>query len=610
MSDAHRIALAAARGAAAAVEASRGRLNDLNVYPVPDGDTGSNLSDTARELAAGLEAGSPDGTAGVAIAAKRAVLMGASGNSGAILSQIVGGFADVVGPAAGLDPPTLARALRSASDAAYRPVQLPIEGTMLTVIRVMAETAESHVDDDLDTLIDRVLDAGADCVTRTQSMLAVLREAGVVDAGAAGLVEFCRGAVAGARGEHIQAPLESIARPLSIEAVHQEESRFRYCTSFLVEGDEIERELLERQLRQLGDCLLVVGEAPMCRVHLHTDDPGAALSRAVAMGAVDRVAIANMQEQTRQREERLSAGPALVALPGGRAGDDAPLTAENTAIVLDSTADLPHPEREHENWRMVPLIVRFGEEQFEDWAGIEPAELYRRLRAGGPHPRTAAPAPGAYLRMFEQLSGFAHIIVLPVSSKVSGSLQAAQIAADDPGAGGRVTVLDGHSVSVGTWMLAEGVQRMLEEGTTLADIRAWVEAARERLQIVIYVPTLEYLRRGGRISRAREISGNAIGIRPILTLRDGELGLYRRVRGGRRRALHEFERFLAEHAPEGRPARVGVAHGADPAGAESIVKMVRAVRPDATIERVCEIGAVVGTHGGPGTLGMMVLAEP
>jgi fatty acid kinase/fatty acid kinase fatty acid binding subunit len=610
MSDAHRIALAAARGAAAAVEASRGRLNDLNVYPVPDGDTGSNLADTARELAAGLEASSPDGAAAVAVAAKRAVLMGASGNSGAILSQIVGGFVDVVGSASGLDAATLARALRSASDAAYRPVQLPIEGTMLTVIRVMAETAEAHPDDDLNALIDRVLDAAADCVTRTQTMLAVLREAGVVDAGAAGLVEFCRGAVAGARGEQIHAPIESIVRPLSMEAVHQEESRFRYCTSFLVEGDEIERERLERQLRQLGDCLLVVGEAPMCRVHLHTDDPGAALSRAVAMGAIDRVAIANMHEQTRQREERLSAGPTLVAIPGGRADADATLTAENTAIVLDSTADVPHPEREHENWRMVPLIVRFGDEQFDDWAGIEPEELYRRLRAGGPHPRTAAPAPGAYLRMFEQLSDYAHIVVLPVSSKVSGSLQAAQIAADDPASSGRVTVIDGRSVSIGTWMLAEGVQRLLEEGTTLDELTAWVESARDRLRIVIYVPTLEYLRRGGRISRAREISGNALGVRPILTLHDGELGLYRRVRGGRRRALHAFERFLTEHAPEGRPARVGIAHGADPAGAESLVKMVRAVRPDATIERVCEIGAVVGTHGGPGTLGMMVLAEP
>ncbi|MEP6642666.1 MAG: DAK2 domain-containing protein, partial [Gaiellales bacterium] len=202
MSDAHRIALAAARGAAAAIDASRGRLNDLNVYPVPDGDTGSNLAETARELADALELTTGEGVAAVAAAAKRAVLMGASGNSGAILSQIVGGFADVVGSAPTLDAPTLARALRSASDAAYRPVQLPIEGTMLTVIREMAEAAESQTGAELDAAIDEVLATAARSVVRTQSMLEVLREAGVVDAGAAGLVEFCRGAVAGARGEH------------------------------------------------------------------------------------------------------------------------------------------------------------------------------------------------------------------------------------------------------------------------------------------------------------------------------------------------------------------------------------------------------------------------
>src|SRR5690242_8347414 len=445
MSDAHRIAVAAARGAAAAVEASRGRLNDLNVYPVPDGDTGSNLADTARELVTGLEAATAGGPAAVAAAAKRAVLMGASGNSGAILSQIVGGFADVAGGAEEIDSHVLARALRSATEAAYRPVQQPIEGTMLTVIREMAETAEGLAGGELGDVLDAVLEAGAESLARTQGMLAVLRDAGVVDAGAAGLVEFCRGAVAGARGEHIQAPLEAIDRPLSFEAVHQEESLFRYCTSFLLEGDDIDRDRLEAELLAMGDCLLVVGEAPMCRVHLHTDDPGAALSRAVAMGSLDRVAIANMHEQTRRREERLSAAPTLVALPGGRA-DTGGLTAENTAVVLDSTADLAHPEREHANWRMVPLTVRFGDEQFEDYREIAPAEFYRRLRNGGPHPQTAAPSPGAYLRAYEALSGYAHIIVLPVSSKVSGSVQAARIAAEDPAAGGRVTVLDGLAV--------------------------------------------------------------------------------------------------------------------------------------------------------------------
>ena len=197
-----------------------------------------------------------------------------------------------------------------------------------------------------------------------------------------------------------------------------------------------------------------------------------------------------------------------------------------------------------------------------------------------------------------------------MSSRVSGSVQAARIAADDPSAGGRVTVLDGLTVSVGTGMLADGVQRMLEAGTTLAEVTAWVEAARDRLRLVIYVDTLEYLRRGGRISRTRELAGNMVGLRPLLTLRDGELALYRRVVGGRRRALREFDRFLCANAPADADVRVALAHADDPEGAQRLAERVKELRPRARIERVCEVGAVVGTHGGPGTLGLLVLAEP
>ncbi len=320
----------------------------------------------------------------------------------------------------------------------------------------------------------------------------------------------------------------------------------------------------------MGDCLLVVGEAPMCRVHLHTDDPGAALTRAVEMGSIDRVAIANMHEQTRQREERLRAAPTLVALPGGRAGADR-LTAENTAIVLDSTADLPHPEREHPNWRMVPLIVRFGEEQFEDWVGIEPAAVLpaaaKRRPASADGGAVAGRLP-AHVRAAGRLRP--HHRPAGLLARLGAACRRRGSPPTIPQAGGRVTVLDGHTVSVGTGMLADGVQRLLEAGTTVDEVTAWVEDARERLRLVIYVDTLEYLRRGGRISRTRELAGNMVGLRPLLTLRDGEIALYRRVVGGRRRALREFDRFLCANAPADADVRVALAHAADPEGVERL----------------------------------------
>ena len=596
MIGARHIALALAQGGAAAVEASSARLNDLNVYPVPDGDTGSNLAHTAAKLAAGLERSPADNRQELALAAKRAALAGASGNSGIILSQIVAGFADVMGPPGEVDQALLARALRAATEAAYRPVRQPIEGTMLTVIRVMAETAESMPGADLDEVVDAVLEAAAGTVERTQEMLDVLRDAGVVDAGAAGLVEFARGAVAAYRGHHIEAPQETLTRPLTVDMLHQQESRYRYCTAFLVEGPDVDPEGLERTLATLGDSLLVVGEPPLVKVHIHTDDPGMALSAGVAMGALDAVEVANMHEQTRAREMRLT------VIEGGLS-DDEPLTTATAALVLDSTADLPHAERVHANWRVVPLTVRFGDREYADGIDLDGAGFYQLLRTSHDHPSTAAPSPGLYSAAFADLGGYRRVFVLPVSSHISASHTAAVAAAgDDP----RVTVLDGLSVSAGTILIAEGIQRLLEAGTTVAEVERWVASAREELRLLIAVDTLEFLRRGGRISRVKHLAGMAMGVRPLLTLQDGEVAQFGRVMG-RRAVPGAFERFLRERAPDGAAAHVAIAHGDCLPQAEQLAEMVRRVRPAAQVEAVVELGAAVGTHGGPGTLGLAVL---
>jgi DegV family protein with EDD domain len=255
----------------------------------------------------------------------------------------------------------------------------------------------------------------------------------------------------------------------------------------------------------------------------------------------------------------------------------------------------------------VPLTVRFGDEQFRDGVDIDAAGFYARLRGGGAHPSTAAPSPGAYAAAYEELADFAHVLVLPVSSQVSASAQAARIAAETPEAGGRVTVLDGLTVSAGTVLLAQGLQRLLDAGTDMDELEAWFEAARDRVSVLIYVDTLEFLRRGGRIGRTSEVLGGALGVRPLLTIRGGRIEPYKRALG-RAAAMREFDRFLRAAVPDGSPASIGLAHADDAAGLERLREIVQRSRPQASIDRVCEIGAVVGTHGGPGTLGMLVLA--
>jgi fatty acid kinase len=295
-----------ARGALAALEASRERIDDLNVYPVPDGDTGTNLTLTARGVVEAVDASNAADRQTLAREVTRAALMSARGNSGVILSQIVRGAANALADG----PLDLPKAFRGASDEAYAAVRKPVEGTMLTVIRELAEAAEAAPELEPAELLTLLVERGEEAVGHTREQLDVLREAGVVDAGGAGLVELVRGLAAAASGNAPSVPAE-IPR-LTVEAAHQELSQYRYCTTFVVEGANLDAPALEGELERLGDSLLVVGDPSALKVHVHTDDPGAALSLGTRAGVIEGVEIADMHRQTEEREQRL-----LAALPGG-----------------------------------------------------------------------------------------------------------------------------------------------------------------------------------------------------------------------------------------------------------------------------------------------------
>jgi len=328
------------RGALTTLERNRRRIDDLNVYPVPDGDTGTNMTLTARAIVEQLEQSEAQDRPALAAELTRAALMGGRGNSGVIFSQMVRGFAEVAGSAEPLDAPALARAFRAASDTAYAQIANPVEGTMLTVIRELADEAEQQADDSPTELLRTLVARGEDAVARTQELLPVLRDAGVVDAGGAAILELVRGLAAVAAGEPI--PDAAEREQLGVDAIHQELSRFRYCTSFVVEGDGLDRSTLEAQLELLGDSLLVVGDSAALKIHVHTNDPGAALSTAVALGVLERIEIANMHAQTEQREERLlratlEAPPAtcsVVAVAAG-AGNRALFESFGTTEVVE-----------------------------------------------------------------------------------------------------------------------------------------------------------------------------------------------------------------------------------------------------------------------------------
>ena len=277
------------------------------------------------------------------------------------------------------------------------------------------------------------------------------------------------------------------------------------------------------------------------------------------------------------------------------------LTRENTAIVLDSTADFPDAPQRFPNVRVVPLYVRFGEESFKDYEELAPAEFYARLRTASELPTTSQPTPQDFLRAYEELAAYERIYSLHISSKLSGTFASASLAAGETGAD-RVRLIDTESASVGIAMLALDFQRLLERGPTDEEIEALAERHRRDAGLLFTVDTLEFLAKGGRIGRARALAGSLLNVKPILTIEDGEVLPLTRVRG-RQKALEEFRKRFEAQTHDGPGLYVGIAHADAPDTVEELRALVQASRPAAEIELVTTLGAVVGTHAGPGTVG-------
>ena len=277
------------------------------------------------------------------------------------------------------------------------------------------------------------------------------------------------------------------------------------------------------------------------------------------------------------------------------------LTSLNTAIVLDSTADFPEAPERFPNWRVVPLYVRFGDESFKDYVELGPEEFYARLRTAPALPTTSQPTPGDFVAAYEQLAGYERILSLHIAGRLSGTVESARTAAGVVG-GDRVRVHDSNTASAAIAMLGLAIQRRLEHGTTDEEIEELVARYASQARLLFTVETLEFLAKGGRIGRAAAMAGQLLKVKPILTITDGEVVPLAKVRGNHK-AMQEFvERFTesTEDVPE---LRVGIAHADAPGKAEQLVKMVRDLRPRAEIELVTTLGAVVGTHAGPGCVG-------
>ncbi len=276
------------------------------------------------------------------------------------------------------------------------------------------------------------------------------------------------------------------------------------------------------------------------------------------------------------------------------------LNRDNTAVVLDSTADFPDAQIRFPNMRVVPLYVRFGEESFRDYVELDPHDFYARLRTASELPTTSQPTPQDFLTVYHALAGYERIYSLHISARLSGTFQSATLAAEEEG--DRIRLVDTESASVGIGMLALAIQEQLARGTTDDEIAALIDSYRERAGILFTVDTLEFLAKGGRIGRGKALMGSLLNVKPILAIEEGEVVPVTRARG-RGKAFEEFRKRFEEATTDGPGLSVGIAHAEAEDAVEQLREIVLAARPQAEVKLVTSLGAVVGTHAGPGTVG-------
>jgi DegV family protein with EDD domain len=563
-------------------------LNRINVFPVADSDTGTNLS-LSLGPALGVLGGPGEKHLGTMLAAIADTLLdSARGNSGAIVAQFFQGVSDSAGEITRFTTYTFAKAVTLGNEYAHDALSKPREGTILSVIAAFAESITHQVnavrEGDFPAVITSAMQRVEEALANTPNQLDVLRKAGVVDAGAKGFAEIVSGMEGYLRDGTIEPmPDSSIAHeiePAIKFAEADNDSRYRYCTECMVTGADIDRRKLREALTELGDSLVLAGTKRKAKIHIHVDEPEQVFDTARRFGELSAEKADDMhrQQHATQNDQR------------------------RFAVIVDSGADISDADMERLDIHMVPCRIQFGDHGYLDKVSITTNEFYAELESSPHHPTTSQPAPGDFRRQFQFLaSHFDDVISINLTSAASGTFQAAELAATRTNAPGRIHVVDSLNGSLGQGQLAvlaaECAEAGLDVETTLAAIREQVPETRT----YAILSDLRYAVRGGRLPRWVKSVADFLRLNPIIcTTRDGRVSLSGFMFGSHNRT-ERFARYIAGRAPKG-PVEIGIGHAICEVDALELENYLRKLVPDIGKLVVTGLGTGIGVHGGPHTL--------
>lgn len=570
-------------------------LNHINVFPVADGDTGTNLSLSLGSALAVLGDKTDEHLGMLLPRVADALLDGSRGNSGAIVAQFFQGVADAAGDLRRFTPRSFSTAIAMGSDYAHDAMSKPREGTILTVIAAVSDAVTNHVkksgDSNFPELMTAALERADSALEETTDQLDVLRKAGVVDAGAKGFVELLRGmADFIVHGRVAAAPdLSVLNEDESVPAMagSGEDSEFRYCTECIVTGTDIDRRKLREALSRLGNSLLLAGTKRKAKIHVHVNDPEAVFRVARDYGDVSAEKADDMHRQTHSSHD----------------------TGSRFAVITDSAADIADQDLERLDIHMVPCRLQFGDRGYLDKVSITSAEFYEELGCNPVHPTTSQPAPGDFRRQFQFLaSHFDDVLSISVSRSASGTFGAALSAAERVNAHGKIHVLNSRNASVGQGLLAVFAAECAHAGLSIEAAIAAVQELIPQTRTYGVLRDIRYAVRGGRVPAWVRTIAEFLNVTPFIRATgDGRI-TPSGFAFGRNGTTRKFANSVLRQSRGLGPLTIAIGHANCPADAAELEQRLRRGLPQIERLTMAELGSALGVHAGPGSL--VVAVQP
>ncbi len=476
-------------------------INKINVFPVPDADTGTNLASTVRSV---MDMIRPDQSFKIITnSIAEAALIGARGNSGVIFAQFLNGINEQTCDCHAISLKEFATSLKNSVRYLYEAISEPVEGTMLTVIREWSEFMYKHKDGlDFRSVFIKSIEAAEKSLRETPEKLKALAKFNVVDAGAKGFVVFLQGILDFLKHQSIKSLLSSHRSIEIVEDIPEllhEKFNFRYCTEALIKGEDLDQREIESIIHSFGDSAVMAGTKKLTRIHVHTDRPDHLMNELRHTGTLTYQKADDMMMQYAAAHER----------------------KWNIALVTDSVCDLPSEVLNEYQIHMVPLNLFFGENQYIDKVTITPDKFYHLMEESENLPSTSQPSVKSFVNLYSQLlTNYDSVISVHLSEHLSGTFNGAQTAADKVSkeAGKRITVLDTKTLSGSEGLLVYRLSLEIAKGKTHDEVlTAWKKWS-VNTRVLVSVKNMKNLVKSGRVSLLKGQLAKVLGIKPIIAV--------------------------------------------------------------------------------------------